>query len=881
MSSHHTAAWIIQDRIARQQDMHDTLMRHRDDDRQVIDANGEVQRFPTLLDKTYGGYTHRGNTTYYSPNSNRAVDVPISDDKRYHYKLFFRRDNALNGEYKNPEWWTQEYGWVAFTPLSPPLIGALLERLHHIPPRLPVGDGGGYRLPLDVAEKWEHLESVLLQAITAIRKVHTMPAILPFFPRALGYHAEFKCHEQAKLHIYRAREWILTWTGLLSYVIAMSNKNRRLPRWQSILAHEGFDLPLLDAIATSCICDFSPYTRRVGTFVDVSNYEVILWLHQLGVPVWYQWKDHHARDPLLKVFAPPPYTSSIAIHHTETLPPSSTPARDPYTPYKTLTKAERLAFVNSHFEMREKANELKLQRESADARQKRLNRMRQPPTVSASVFVWEEDSEDSTKFVRCQVPKQEREETLGWFSRSQKRYDAFWNEWDCCAEMGENDDDEEYDDDDPFDPSESLLSEMPAEHPRCLSPSRIPRKDSDGETLERFDDVKYSGNNFALMCDGWQQDFLETLRMYYGYLPPLPYPTYMAPMANESDAKLVFKFFGESLTHTLSFYRHRPIAQLAQQYMQQLIKRGLPPPTTCDVNDESRAALASSHRLRLFRKVFSGPRDDEVWYMFDLGQTATTKWHLAVQNARDALVICRLPDDSTEIEIAQYLLRYGIYFHTLQSAKTILRAKKRPFPPCVLPTRPKDYTFGNKDYDAYVLQRDAIFSQPSSRAALMRGGFVWRLTVPNVSFGAVLDGPSGWNEAPDTMFTAKDIKTGELFVDDQLTGIELDLICGAYVCDMASGSQPAIKSWYPLVSTFDKCGENYGRWTVYREEGFRRRTKEINCIDPSVAEASRGPLNFKKWRDLMRGMKDVRYLNENLDRWCTEFLDRHISSGTK
>ncbi|KAF8067832.1 hypothetical protein FPV67DRAFT_1415826 [Lyophyllum atratum] len=815
---------------------------------------------------------------FYSPNSSVNVHVPASDDERYHYKSFFRRDYALNGQYKNPGWWTTEYGWMAFTPSSPPLIGALLERLHHIPPHLPIGDGGGYRLPPDIVQKWEHLESVLLQAITAIRKVHRIPAILPFFPRALGYHSEFKYHGQAKLHIYRARDWMLTWTGLLSYVIAMSKKNRRLPRWQSVLEDEGFDLPIIDAIATSCICDFSPYTRRVGTFLDVANYEVVFWLHELGVPVWYQWKDDDARDPLLKVFAPPPYTPSIATHDSATLSRSSTPVRDSSTSYNILTKAERLAVVNFHFEMRDKANERKVHRETADDRQRRLNRMRQPPTVSASVFVWEEDSEDSTKFVRCAVPKQEREETLGWFSSSQKRYDAFWNEWDCCADLGDNDedDDDEYGDNEVFDPSDALLNEVPIERPRCLSPLEIPGKQTDSESFGHFNEANYSGNNFALMCDSWQQDFLETLQTYYGYIPPLPYPMYLAPIANEADAKLVFKFFGESLTHTLSFYKHRPVAPLAQQYMQQLMKRGVPPPVSCDINDSNRAPLAISNRLRHLRKVFTGPRQNEAWYMFDLGDAATTKWHLAVQNARDALVICRLPNIWSESEIAQYLLRQGVRFHTLQSDKTILRAKKRPFPPCVLPSRPKDYSFSDRDYDAYVSHRSAMFSQPSARAALMRGGFVWRLTVPHVSFGAVLHGPSGWSEAPETMFTATDIGTGEVFLDDELTMIELDLICGAYVCDMASGSQPAVKSWYPLVSTFDKSGENYGRWTVYREEGFRRRTREIN--DATVDGASRGPLNFKKWRDLMRGMKDVRYLNDNLDDWCTKFLERHVFS---
>ncbi|KAF8056263.1 hypothetical protein FPV67DRAFT_1401732, partial [Lyophyllum atratum] len=199
--------------------------------------------------------------------------------------------------------------------------------------------------------------------------------------------------------------------------------------------------------------------------------------------------------------------------------------------------------------------------------------------------------------------------------------------------------------------------------------------------------------------------------------------------------------------------------------------------------------------------------------------------------------------------------------------------KERPLPPssCVLPTRPRDYVFRKKDYDAYLLQRNAIFARPSGRAALMRGGFVWRLAVLGISIISVFDGPSGWNELAadsDTMFSAKDITTGEVFLDDQLTNTELDLICGAYICDMAINNQVAIKSWYPLPSTFDKCGENYGRWTSHSEEGFQRRTNEIH----DGGEGGRGPLNASKWRDLMTGMRDVRYVNENLERWCAEFL---------
>jgi hypothetical protein len=68
-------------------------------------------------------------------------------------------------------------------------------------------------------------------------------------------------------------------------------------------------------------------------------------------------------------------------------------------------------------------------------------------------------------------------------------------------------------------------------------------------------------------------------------------------------------------------------------------------------------------------------------------------------------------------------------------------------------------------------------------------------------------------------------------------------------------------------------GESYGRWNPFTEDGFLNRLGELN--DPHHAESSRGPLSSKKWRDLMRGLKDARHLKENIERWSKEFIKQH------
>ncbi|KAF8072127.1 hypothetical protein FPV67DRAFT_1447550 [Lyophyllum atratum] len=195
----------------------------------------------------------------------------MSDDGRYHYKSFFCRNYALNRQY-NPGWWMTEYEWMAFTPSNLPLI---VEHLHHIPPHLPLDDGGGYRLPPDIVQKWELLKSVLLQAITAIRKLHHIPAILLFFT---------------------------------------SSSSSRLDA-------------NMDRVTVIRDCDVK---EKQAAASMAPNYKVVFWLHKLGVPVWYQWKDYHAHNPLLKVFAPPPYMPSITTYDSAMLPRSSTPVHDSF-----------------------------------------------------------------------------------------------------------------------------------------------------------------------------------------------------------------------------------------------------------------------------------------------------------------------------------------------------------------------------------------------------------------------------------------------------------------------------------------------------------------------------------------------------------------------
>ena len=51
----------------------------------------------------------------------------------------------------------------------------------------------------------------------------------------------------------------------------------------------------------------------------------------------------------------------------------------------------------------------------------------------------------------------------------------------------------------------------------------------------------------------------------------------------------------------------------------------------------------------------------------------------------------------------------------------------------------------------------------------------------NIGFSSALSGPSGWSTNQEEMLIVKVPETGEEFIDDKLTDVELRFICGQYV----------------------------------------------------------------------------------------------------
>ncbi|EDR13445.1 uncharacterized protein LACBIDRAFT_323094 [Laccaria bicolor S238N-H82] len=190
-----------------------------------------------------------------------------------------------------------------------------------------------------------------------------------------------------------------------------------------------------------------------------------------------------------------------------------------------------------------------------------------------------------------------------------------------------------------------------------------------------------------------------------------------------------------------------------------------------------------------------------------------------------------------------FLIERGVPFRTLVWKS--MMPKPPPSMPVIyqLPSRGPNYVFSKRDFDSYIHLREILVRQPRIRAALLRGGMPWRLVISFTHADKILGGPVGGGPMREVHHPS-----GETLVDDDLTDLELDLLCGTYICDTGQGPVIAYKSWFPPAFFFEKkdCAENYGQWTDYREARYRGRLSDIGAQPEPVS----------RWRDQLRGSLD-------------------------
>ena len=501
------------------------------------------------------------------------------------------------------------------------------------------------------------------------------------------------------------------------------------------------------------------------------------------------------------------------------------------------------------FEKRQKRNERLKERETPRQRQLREAREKNPPDTNTKVFVWRKD--EKGEYRRESFYRAENAKTIGDFGENQKFYDAFSNEWDCCYEFGlpsDNDvDDADIDED--YIPPDLPLTIAPTSASDSDRSFRVPRP--------------------ANISFDWQ-DFETSKLLYdfYGFVPPLPLPAEPSTIV-EWQRNLLSTVVG--LTRNDEEFYSSPVASFALEFLVSI--SDAPPKTpknsSWDIASGNRVSIVGSEIFRRMDVIEDG---EKKWYVFDFKEAATVPWKVALCNAVDALYVCRLDRTGglgiTDFEVARELLYHGIQFSTLLPVKPLPLLVT---PPITIPVRLFGYKFTEDDYNAYVQQRAALLSNPRvARAALLRGGIVWRLAVATLSFDDVLQGPTTAATLQRQGIIVRTSESSDVMCDDGLSQQELDMICGVYHCFTEQRSQYGSRSWWPTDSCW-QTNAQHTRWTEKSDKFFKDRLLKLQA-------GTEEPLRTKEWRNQIRGSSSIRAVNNFVSSSFQNFISSNLQT---
>ena len=435
------------------------------------------------------------------------------------------------------------------------------------------------------------------------------------------------------------------------------------------------------------------------------------------------------------------------------------------------------------FEQRRLRNEHRMARETPRERQSRESREKNPPTYKTKVFLWSRI--EGGGYTRHSFFQSENGAHLDSFGENQKVYDAFSNEWDCCEEFGEfTDHDVAVAGDD--DGSDDEYPSMPP--PMSVTDTEMEPVEPLHNDEERPFDVDPPTN---ITFDWEDLETCDLLYKFFGFVVPLPIPN--RPSTIDGQDKRLFSTVVGLRREDSEFFLS-PVASFALEFLRHLNTSRTPINASWDIGTGNRLWFADSQMFRRMRVIEQSIEQSgkevrkERWFVFDFKDSARVPWKIAVRHVDNALYVCRLDRPGgkpfLDFEVARELLNRGIQFCTLLPLKSL---PPTIAPSITVPVRLFGYKFTVEDFNAYEQERAALLKDPRiARAALLRGGIVWRLAVATMSFDDVLQGPT----IAATVFRRGNIfRTADGSVDlcdDGLSQAELDVICGLHYCQNGS-----------------------------------------------------------------------------------------------
>jgi hypothetical protein len=275
----------------------------------------------------------------------------------------------------------------------------------------------------------------------------------------------------------------------------------------------------------------------------------------------------------------------------------------------------------------------------------------------------------------------------------------------------------------------------------------------------------------------YSQDVVQSSSYGYGYVPSMPWSVITEVSTEDWQNVLVTLGFVSPFSG-LDVEAHERSA--VYDFFTGLLKKATLAISSDDLNDLNHAALRHLFDFKSIR------RPSSELFVFCGHRSVASNWLLGVHSPDVALYVCRYilsnPGAHTVVTVATRLLERGIPFRTLLALQCSPRHR---YLTITQPYNPTSFRFANhvftpQDFEASMLQCQTVLSQPQGRAALLRGGIIWRIAKEFLSVDGVLSGPSVEVTAHRVGYLHASDISGTQYCDDELTENEIALICGTY-----------------------------------------------------------------------------------------------------
>lgn len=698
---------------------------------------------------------HRTDSGLFFVSFNTVL-APSPPPPRRNFDVFYPEET-----YTRPTWFYDRFPFLGFTSRSHPWHGPIFGRLHGSILEFPVHSIQGEHWHLDpvLQQSWYRLERALILVYEAL--IATRPEFLhplhfrPFrLPSQWGFMRVHESEKAARIRICNARNAFVPLLALCMYGVSITKgrniqlqeKRSNLTWIRSLVEDQNVDAEWVNELARS---DFlSEWTLRVGVYIDWSSFtypHLLPLFIDSGVPIWIKISTN-AISSLPSILRPSldefrKFEARCVDISVSALPSQQQQQEGNVPPSGQLNGETFLAFMKR---MNARNQRLALT-ETDNARLKRHDRERIAASYACpgrgGAFVFEWVNVDG-KPARLYVPRWRVPDVWNSFAKTQKWYNGFRNEWDLCVDLDptatiddEEEEEEHYD---------WEIQDVPLEGPLELvglpEMSRTDLQDAYTEVQPRTTLLEH-------------RPLPDILFLRYGFHfdgHSYALPSTMSTLSDDRAARVLVE-------ETIGTFEDKTNAI---HYISFLLSESTIPAPLYDLSDHNSTPLRTHGNNMYDVRIYNS--------IYELTARDSRQGTIKVPKASIAVESMRLHGCSSVKDLAIHFVSQGTPF--LYPGET---DNSNPFgrlsgPSEGLGYRPMNFKPGWIDYQAYILHRNELLSDPAVvRAALMKGGIIWRLTVDAIAE------------------TTGSVSFGRYFEDDveviELTSYDIGVIVGLYL----------------------------------------------------------------------------------------------------